>query len=66
MADAIQLLLEWHGFMTVAQAAKFLQLQKPHLRKLIGEGHIKAFRVGGEWRLNPSDLLTYLDERTNR
>lgn len=36
------------------------------LRKLLGEGRIKAFRVGGEWRINPGDLLIYLDERTNR
>jgi excisionase family DNA binding protein len=66
MADAIQLLLEWHGLMTVAQAAQFLKVQKPHLRKLLGEGRIKAFHVGGEWRINPSDLLIYLDERANR
>ncbi len=52
--------------MTVAQAAQFLQVQKPHLRKLLGEGRIKGFRVGGEWRVNPSDLLIYLEERTNR
>jgi excisionase family DNA binding protein len=66
MADAIQLLLEWHGLMTVAKAATFLKVQKPHPRKLLGDGRIKGFRVGGEWRINPSDLLVYLDERTNR
>lgn len=43
--------------MTVAQAAQFLSLQRPNLRKLLGEGRIKGFRVGGEWRVNPSDLL---------
>ena len=66
MGDAIQPLLEWHGLMTVAQAAQFLHVQKPHLRKLLGDGRIKGFRVGGEWRINPCDLLIYLDERTNR
>lgn len=52
--------------MTIAHASVFLKVQKPYLRKMLGDGRLKGFRIGGEWRINPSDLLIYLEERTNR
>jgi excisionase family DNA binding protein len=63
--DAIQILLEWHGLMTVADAARFLRTSPGNLRKLLGAGTFKGFRVHGEWRINPSDLVAYLHEHRN-
>ena len=63
--DAIQILLEWHGLMTVSEAAKFLRTSPGHLRKLLGAGTFNGFRVCGEWRINPADLVAYLHEHRN-
>jgi excisionase family DNA binding protein len=61
--DAMKELLEWQGLMTVKQAAQFLQIAPPHVRKLLGKGTILGYRVGGAWRISPSDLLVYLHDR---
>ena len=64
--DAIQILLEWRGFMTVADASKFLQLTPAHLRKLLNAGTFPGYRVCGSWRINPSDLVSYIYDRSNQ
>ena len=51
--------------MTVAEAATFLRTSPGNLRKLLGAGTFKGFRVHGEWRINPSDLLAHLYEHRN-
>jgi excisionase family DNA binding protein len=63
--DAIKTLLEWRGCMKLKDAAEFLSMKPSNLRKIITRGELVGYRVGGEWRLNPHDLLAYLHERRN-
>jgi len=51
--------------MSVAKAAPFLDCKPAHLRKLLSSGRVKGFRLAGEWRINPSDLLEYIYEHRN-
>jgi len=49
--------------MTVAQAATFLKVQKPHL---LGEGRLRGYLAEDSCRINPSDLVLYLVKRSAR
>jgi excisionase family DNA binding protein len=63
--DAIQTLLDWPGLLTVPQAAQFLATSPSTLRKWLGAGTFPGFRLNGEWRLNPADVLVYLTNHRN-
>jgi hypothetical protein len=63
--DAIQTLLEWRGVMTVKDGAQFLQTSPSNLRKLLGAGTFPGFRLNGEWRINPADVLAYIHDHRN-
>jgi Helix-turn-helix domain len=63
--DAIQTLLEWRGMMTVKDGAQFLRTSPSNLRKLLGAGTFPGFRLSGEWRINPADVLAYIHDHRN-
>lgn len=43
-------------FLTSFEAAKLLGFSPDHVRRMIGEGKIKAEKVGHNWIINPKDL----------
>lgn len=52
--------------MTVAGAAKFLQVDVRVIRKAINTGELKAFRVGKRgWRIQRVDLFLYIRAMMN-
>mgnify|MGYP003629872079 CR=1 FL=1 len=46
--------------LTVAEAAKFLRIEKKLLYKLIDTGEISAKRVGRAWRISRDTLVAYI------
>jgi excisionase family DNA binding protein len=45
--------------MTTKQAAEALNLSDAHVRRIIGEGKLRATRFGHAWVVRPSDLEAY-------
>jgi excisionase family DNA binding protein len=43
-------------YITSFQAAKMLGFTPDHVRRLIGDGKIKAFKLGHNWLIDPQDL----------
>jgi excisionase family DNA binding protein len=43
--------------MTVEDIAKYLRLTKITVYKLLKEGKIPGYRIGGSWRVNKKELL---------
>jgi excisionase family DNA binding protein len=43
--------------MTVEDVAKYLRLTRITVYKLLKEGKIHGYRIGGSWRVNKKDLL---------
>jgi|LakMenEpi03Aug12_release.lakeMendotaPanAssembly.Ray.scaffolds.fasta_scaffold2103985_1 excisionase family DNA binding protein len=48
--------------LTVAEAAKFLRIEKKLLYKLIDTGEISAKRVGRAWRISRDTLVAYINK----
>lgn len=44
------------GWMTLAEAATFLNYSENYLRILVREGQIKAYKQRGQWRFKREDL----------
>jgi excisionase family DNA binding protein len=63
--NAIQNLLERDGLLTVREVSQFLQLTPAHVRKMLACGRLHGYLTEGSWRINPSDLVLYLEERRN-
>lgn len=49
--------------LSVAQAARALQVREARIREEIRSGRLRAARVGRLWRIPISRLDAYLDER---
>lgn len=43
-------------YITSFEAAKILGFTPDHVRRLIGEGKIKAIKLGNNWLIEPHDL----------
>ncbi|MEE4173690.1 MAG: helix-turn-helix domain-containing protein [Xanthomonadales bacterium] len=52
--------------MTVHDAADFLRVRESTVRALINDKRLRAVKVGKEWRIDPADLLSFLNENANR
>ena len=52
------------AWLTVDEVARRLRLGEDHVRRLIREKKIKAFK-GGKWLVNPTDLAMFLSSRMN-
>jgi excisionase family DNA binding protein len=63
--DAMQQLLERDGLLTVREVAQFLHITPAHVRKMLASGRLRGYLAEGFWRINPSDLVLYLEERRN-
>lgn len=47
--------------LNVDEAAAFLKTSKPTLYRWLGQGKVKGFKVGREWRFYRSDLISFLE-----
>jgi excisionase family DNA binding protein len=48
--------------LTLHQAAGWLSVTEPTARRFIRAGHLRATKVGGQWRVSRSDILLFLKE----
>lgn len=51
--------------MSIANAAKFLQVSSKTVRRKIASGEIRASQVGRQWRIRAEELDAYLARRGN-
>ena len=49
-----------------AEVAKALRVSTVTISRAILSGKLKAFRVGGQWRIIGSELASYVDGETRR
>ncbi len=47
--------------LNIDEAAAFLKTSKPTFYRWLGQGTIKGFKVGREWRFYKSDLVEFLE-----
>ena len=52
-------------YLSVRQVANKLDITEEWVRDLIAKKEIKATKVG-KWRINPEDLDTFIEARTNK
>ena len=45
--------------MTIAEIAVFLKITEKTTYRLVSEGKIPGFKVGGSWRFNRTEILTW-------
>ncbi len=50
-------------FLTLAQAAKALQVSKRTVLRLINRREIPAIKVGGQWRFRETEILRWAQEK---
>ncbi len=49
--------------LTIEDVAEILRVSTSTVRKLIDAGDLKAFKVGGQWRIRRSDLDRYIEKQ---
>jgi excisionase family DNA binding protein len=52
-----------HAELTTQEAANILNVSRPHLVKLLEEGHLPFHKIGRHRRILFSDLMTYRNKR---
>jgi excisionase family DNA binding protein len=52
-------------YLTTVEISKILDITPVAVQKWISGGRLKAYRVGGNYRIWPKDLLQYLKDRGN-
>ncbi len=50
---------------TIAETAEFLGVCDKTVRRKISAGHLRASRVGAQWRIRPEDVEAYLASTGN-
>lgn len=55
-------------FLTVEQAALYLNVGQPLVRALLKSGDLRGFQIGGRntWRIGMEDIESYIDEAYRR
>ena len=48
---------------TLEEVAEILKVSVQTVRKLIAEKKLRAFRVGGQWRVRKEDLDAYIESQ---
>ena len=52
-------------YLTTVDISKILEITSVAVQKWISGGRLKSYRVGGNYRIRPEDLLQYLKDRGN-
>ena len=52
--------------MTIREVADYLKLTEKTAYRLVAEGKIPGFKVGGSWRFRRSEIERWIDERSQR
>jgi len=50
--------------MTIKEVADYLKLKEKTAYKLVAEGKIPGFKVGGPWRFKKSEIEKWIEERS--
>ena len=66
MKTAMNELFDRERIYTVGEVARALRVSPVTVVRIIHKGKLKAFRVGGQWRILGSEAMRYLDEETKR
>ena len=57
--------LEDIRLLTLSEAADLLQVSTRTLQRMIRNGQLPAFKVGGQWRLRETQLRQWVENREN-
>lgn len=60
------LLADAPASMTVRQVATALSISEHVVRRLLTTSELQGVKVGREWRILRDDLLSYLEQRSNK
>ena len=52
--------------MTIREVAGYLKLTEKTAYRLVAEGKIPGFKVGGSWRFKKTDIERWIKEQTDR
>jgi excisionase family DNA binding protein len=55
--------LEDIRLLTLSEAAKLLQVSTRTLQRMIRNGELPAFKVGGQWRVRETQLRQWVESR---
>ena len=54
-----------HRFLTPSQIAEALQIQERTVTRWLRDGYMRGFKLGKEWRIDPSDLESFIEAHAN-
>jgi excisionase family DNA binding protein len=49
-------------FLTLEEAADYLQISGPSMNRYIREGAFPVYRIAGEWKVRQAELLSWTGE----
>ena len=49
--------------LTIKEVAEYLKIKEKTAYRLVAEGKIPGFKVGGSWRFRRSEIETWIDEQ---
>ena len=52
--------------MTIRELAVFLKIKEKTAYKLVAEGKLPGFKVGGSWRFKRFDIEQWIDEKKQK
>lgn len=52
--------------LTIKDLAKYLKLNEKTAYRLVSDGKIPGFKVGGSWRFQRSDIQTWMEAQSNK
>lgn len=52
--------------MTIKEVAAYLKLKEKTAYRLVAEGKIPGFKVGGSWRFKRADIEEWIEEKVRR
>lgn len=54
-------MLDRESLMTLAEVAKYLNLTHHTAWRYVSEGNLKAVKIGGQYRIKPQDLISFIE-----